>query len=105
MLAHELRGPLAPIHNSLELLRRSGPSPESSAGDGVVDVLERQVAQMVRLVDDLLDAARIARGRIELRLEQVELSALVYQAATASTLRSRARRRSSPSRCRRRRYS
>jgi CheY-like chemotaxis protein len=77
-LAHELRNPLAPIRSSVELLRRA---------DGNTDLIqlscrmmERQVAQMVRLVDDLLDISRITRGRIQLRKERVELAAVVHSA-------------------------
>ncbi len=81
-LAHELRNPLAPIRNALEILRRTG-------GDGpVVEqarcVMERQVRQMVRLVDDLLDIARISRDKLELRRERVELAAAVQSAVETS---------------------
>src|SRR4051794_17634264 len=64
MLAHELRNPLAPIRNSLELLRLAGPAdpPLRSARD----MIDRQVHHLSRLVDDLLDVSRITRGRIEL---------------------------------------
>ena len=79
MLAHELRNPLAPILASLEVLRRANVTAASSA----VDVLERQVGQMVRLVDDLLDASRISRGRIDLRRERVELSSIIHHAVEA----------------------
>ncbi|HEU4687217.1 MAG TPA: response regulator, partial [Vicinamibacterales bacterium] len=82
MLAHELRNPLFPVRNALQLLRLS---------DGKADVIEtargvmeRQVAQMVRLVDDLLDVARITRGKLELKRERVELAALVRQAVETS---------------------
>ena len=79
-LAHELRNPLAPIRNSLHLLRMSG-------GPGVEQVrvmLERQVNHMVRLVDDLLEVARITRGKIELRRERVELADVVCGAVETS---------------------
>ena len=79
MLAHELRGPLAPIRNSIEILRRTA-APETGT---VVQTLDRQVRHLVRLVDDLLDVSRISRGRIELRREQVDLRAVVQQAVEA----------------------
>ncbi len=98
MLAHELRNPLAPIRHSLEVLRRSQkvessttlgqepgrtqPAPGHSA-DAAMDVLDRQVGQMVRLVDDLLDAGRISRGKMVLRKERVELSSVVHHAVDA----------------------
>ena len=74
-LAHELRNPLAPIRSSLELLRRSDGSRSE-----IVQMLERQVDQMVRLVDDLLDVARITRGHLELRRERVALADVVRAA-------------------------
>ena len=77
MLAHELRNPLAPIRNAIELLQVSG------AGNGSLEqarsVIDRQVAHMSRLVDDLLDATRIARGKVLLRRERCDLSSIVYQ--------------------------
>jgi PAS domain S-box-containing protein len=77
MLAHELRNPLAPIRNSTELLRRLNKSSEVIMG---IDVIDRQVAHMTRLIDDLLDVARISRGKIELRREAFELGELIQQA-------------------------
>lgn len=74
-LAHELRNPLAPIRNSLHLLRLSGdlsPSLES-----VREIMEGQVDQMVRLIDDLLDVSRISSGKIELQKEAIELATIV----------------------------
>lgn len=77
-LAHELRNPLAPMSNMLEVLKR---------GDGNANVLkrahetfERQLAQMVRLVDDLLDWNRITHDRLELRRSEVELTPVIQQA-------------------------
>jgi PAS domain S-box-containing protein len=77
-LAHELRNPLAPMSNMLEVAKRAN-------GDGETlkrahDTIERQLAQMVRLVDDLLDLNRITHDRLELRRHQVELSAVIEQA-------------------------
>jgi PAS domain S-box-containing protein len=77
-LAHELRNPLAPLRNSLHLLRLSGEL--SSSLDPVRDIMERQVEQMVRLIDDLLDVSRISRGKIELQKEAVELVTIVSTA-------------------------
>ncbi len=104
MLAHELRNPLAPILVSIEILRRAqqldeipaehtdGPDMASLAAhadghhrvDHALKVLTRQVAHMERLVDDLLDAARISRGKIELRRERVDLSSVVLNAVDAA---------------------
>ena len=79
-LAHELRNPLAPIRNSLHLLKIT------SGDDSVVkihDMLERQVSHMVRLVDDLLEVSRIGRGKIALRRERVALAAIIRSAVEA----------------------
>jgi signal transduction histidine kinase/CheY-like chemotaxis protein len=76
-LAHELRNPLAPISNAVQILRLNCP-PELAE---VRDVLDRQVSLMARLVDDLLDVSRITRGKVELRRERVELAAVVGNAA------------------------
>jgi len=82
MLAHELRNPLAPIRNAAEILRVKGPAaPELQWAR---EVMDRQVQQMTRLVDDLLDVSRITRGKIELRKERVELVAVVKSAVEAS---------------------
>ncbi len=80
-LAHELRNPLAPIRNALGVLRLSGGSAE---GTRLVEMMERQVHQMVRLVDDLLDVSRINRGSIELRRRSVGLGAIVDSAIETS---------------------
>lgn len=86
MLAHELRNPLAPIRNALEIMRRVAGSESSSPHsiDAAVAMMERQVGHMVRLVDDLLDVGRISRGKIELRRERVELASIVYHAVEAA---------------------
>lgn len=81
-LAHELRNPMAPISNSIHVLRLT--SAESPGVMRVCEMLERQVNHMVRLVDDLLDVSRITRGKIELRKELVELSAIVRSAVETS---------------------
>src|SRR5690606_22989478 len=72
MLAHELRNPLAPVYNSALLIRRMAPDDARLAG--ALDVIERQVHHMSRLIDDLLDVARISRGKVELRREKFELT-------------------------------
>ncbi len=77
-LAHELRNPLAPLRTSLELLAR--PTIARETQDRARAIMSRQIAQMVRLIDDLLDIARIGTGRIELRKEDAELSDLVETA-------------------------
>ena len=84
MLAHELRNPLAPIRNALQILRMD----KSHGGFAPVhEMLERQVNQLVRLVDDLLDVSRITHDQIELRREPVELTTIVRAAVeTANPL-------------------
>jgi PAS domain S-box-containing protein len=76
-LAHELRNPLAPIRNALLLMR--GPAPPGGH-EPVRAMAERQVAHLARLVDDLMDVARISEGKIELRRESVDLHTVVRQA-------------------------
>ena len=78
-LAHELRNPLAPIRIGLQLMKRAGDHQQTR------DMMERQLNQMVRLVDDLMDASRISRGRIELRKERVYLSTAVHHAVETSS--------------------
>ena len=73
MLGHELRNPLAPIRTALELLRLRG----VDAALRERQIIERQVAHLVALVDDLLDVSRITRGKVELRRSLVEASAIV----------------------------
>ena len=77
-LAHELRNPLAPLRNALAILKQIRDQP--AAVDQTRELMERQLGQMVRLIDDLLDVSRISRGRLELRIERVELAAVVQQA-------------------------
>ena len=82
MLAHELRNPLAPMSNAAQVLRhRRG---EPGAVRSATGLLERQIGQMTRLVDDLLDMSRITRGKIELRRERTELAPVIHQAVEAS---------------------
>jgi CheY-like chemotaxis protein len=84
MLAHELRNPLAPIRNALQMLRLT--SGNGKTVQSTTEMMERQVGQMVRLVDDLLDVSRISRGKIELRKERVELASVVHHAVEACRL-------------------
>jgi len=81
-LAHELRNPLAPIRNSLEILELL--KDDDEAVDQARAVMRRQVEYMVRLIDDLLDVSRISRGTLELRKERVELVAVVRSAVETS---------------------
>jgi signal transduction histidine kinase len=78
MLGHELRNPLAPVTTALELMRLHRDEPLRVAR--ARETIERQVAHMTRLIDDLLDVSRITRGKIELRHEAVVLSTLVARA-------------------------
>lgn len=78
MLAHELRNPLAPIMNALEILNLSGNGSPLEAK--ARETMRRQIDHMVRLVDDLLDLSRIMRGKIELRKEKVLLSSVIDRA-------------------------
>ena len=75
MLAHELRNPLAPIRNAVQL--SAGRRPPRPTRAGRRDVIERQVQHLARLVDDLLDVSRITRGKIELRKEPLDLAPIV----------------------------
>ncbi len=81
MLAHELRNPLAPIRNAVQVMRQT--AGDEGAIAAASEMMERQVGQLVRLVDDLLDVNRISRGKIELRRQQVELAAVVRDAVEA----------------------
>jgi PAS domain S-box-containing protein len=75
LLAHELRNPLAPIRNGLNVLRLAGPDEE--ARRETREIMERQITHMVRLIDDLLDVSRINRNKMELRLARVTLAEAV----------------------------
>ena len=77
-LAHELRNPLAPISNMIEVVKRAGNNGEMLKQ--AHETIERQLAQMVRLVDDLLDLNRITHDRLELRRSDVELATVIEQA-------------------------
>jgi PAS domain S-box-containing protein len=81
-LAHELRNPLSPIRNATEIMRLRGePSPELR---WALDVIDRQLQHMTRLVDDLLDISRITMNRMELRRQRIELAEILQDAVEAS---------------------
>jgi PAS domain S-box-containing protein len=71
VLGHELRNPLAPIHNAVHLMRHAGRNPELI--EPACAIIERQVTQLTRLVDDLLDLSRIAHGKVQLKQADMEL--------------------------------
>ncbi|HLL23423.1 MAG TPA: ATP-binding protein [Kofleriaceae bacterium] len=78
MLGHELRNPLAPIMTALHMMRMDGVHTRAQ------DVLERQVAHVLRLVDDLLDVSRITSGKVELRVEPIEIEVTIQRALEMS---------------------
>ncbi|WP_437573236.1 ATP-binding protein [Sorangium sp. So ce887] len=80
-LAHELRNPLAPIRMGLEILEVAGNADQARK---ILDMMDRQVGHMVRMVDDLLDVSRITRGKVELRKERVDLRAVLHSALETS---------------------
>jgi PAS domain S-box-containing protein len=82
VLSHELRNPLAPIRFAVPLLRRER---LTAAGARAVDVIDRQVTNLTRLVDDLLDVSRITRGKIELRREDVTVASIIAAATEAAS--------------------
>ena len=77
-LAHELRNPLAPIRNAVEVLKL--PQCDDESKRKLLEMVERQASQLTRLVDDLLDVSRVMRGKIELRLEPINLNDVIQQA-------------------------
>ncbi|WP_296949468.1 ATP-binding protein [uncultured Massilia sp.] len=81
-LAHELRNPLAPIRNGLQLLRRAGA--DAAAVARVHDIMDRQLDQLVHLVDDLLDVARITRGQVALKPAWIDLGEVLAAAVDTS---------------------
>ena len=80
-LAHELRNPLAPIRNALQILRRTS---DPEALEQARSTMQRQLEQMVRLVDDLLDVSRISTGKLQLRREAVSLRTVLSSAVETS---------------------
>jgi signal transduction histidine kinase/CheY-like chemotaxis protein len=82
LLGHELRNPLAPIRNALQIMRR--PGMDAPVVEQMRAIMERQVQQLSRLVDDLLEVSRVARGKIQLRMEIVDFPTVIQQAVDAS---------------------
>jgi signal transduction histidine kinase/DNA-binding response OmpR family regulator len=82
MLAHELRNPLAPISNAVHILQLSEKDPAKLKW--AIEVIGRQLRQLVRLVDDLLDVSRITRGKIELKIESIDATQAVAAAIETS---------------------
>ena len=82
MLAHELRNPLAPISNAVQIMKVEGPNGPSFKWS--TDVISDQIKHMTRMVDDLLDVSRITRGKVDLQKETIELAAVVDLAVEAS---------------------
>jgi PAS domain S-box-containing protein len=80
-LAHELRNPLAPISSGLHILRTAKEPGQTATA---LEIMERQVGQMVRLVDDLLDVARITTGKVEIRCEPIDLALAIHDAIETS---------------------
>jgi PAS domain S-box-containing protein len=81
-LAHELRNPLAPIRNAIQILKLT--SNGSRNAERSLTIMERQVEHMVRLIDDLLDVNRISQGKIELRIDEIDLRTVLTHALEAS---------------------
>jgi len=80
-LAHELRNPLAPIRTGLQLLRLS---PTHEGADRMHEMMDRQLTQLVRLIDDLLDVSRVSRGKIELKKELIDVKRVIALAIETS---------------------
>jgi PAS domain S-box-containing protein len=78
MLAHELRNPMAPICNGIDVLRML--PPKGGKAKQILDVMEEQTRNLVRLIDDLLDVSRVTRGKLELRSQRVALATIVTNA-------------------------
>ncbi|PUA26699.1 MAG: hypothetical protein B0W54_23465 [Cellvibrio sp. 79] len=83
-LAHELRNPLAPISNAVSMLKLAQGNAEIFSR--ATEMIERQAAHLVRLVDDLLDLSRISRGKMELRRKHIELVSVIHQAVETCSL-------------------
>lgn len=80
MLAHELRNPLAPVRNSLDILKLQNSKDKTFLE--LREIMDRQIRHMSRLIDDLLDVSRISRGRVQLRPERIDLARLVRTSAS-----------------------
>ena len=78
LLAHELRNPLAPLRNAVEVLEN--PGADRAAAERARDMMGRQIQNMARLIEDLLDVSRITRGEVRLRRERIELAAFLERA-------------------------
>ena len=78
---HELRNPLAPLRHGLDLLRKD---PDNDSAASVRDMMDRQLNHLVRLIDDLLDVARVSQGKIELRRRRIEVAEVLRAAVEAS---------------------
>jgi signal transduction histidine kinase len=81
MLAHELRSPLAPMRNSLQVLRLHARESEDGPGGRILALMDRQLQLLARIVEDLLDGARVSNGQVAIRRERVDLARLVRQSA------------------------
>jgi PAS domain S-box-containing protein len=82
LLAHELRNPLGPIRHAVNIVRAK---PVSAAElDWAISIIDRQASHMTRLVEDLLDVSRITRGRIDLRMERLDVASVLHSAIEAS---------------------
>jgi PAS domain S-box-containing protein len=81
-LSHELRNPLAPLRSSLEIVKRLATVPPNATA--ALEIMDRQMGHLVRLVDDLLEVSRITRGQVELRREHVRLDAAIHSAIETS---------------------
>ena len=81
-LSHELRNPLAPLRSSLEIVKRLAAAPPSASA--ALEIMDRQLSHLVRLVDDLLEVSRITRGQVELRREHLRLDAAIHSAIETS---------------------
>lgn len=81
-LAHELRNPLAPVHYAIQVLQLKGSGPADL--EWATELIDRQMREMTRLVDDLLDVSRISRDKLELRKERVDLATALRRAIETS---------------------
>jgi signal transduction histidine kinase len=80
-LAHELRNPLAPLRHGLDILRRN---PNSDDAAEIREMMDRQLVHLVRLIEDLLDIARVSQGKIELRKERIQAADVIRSALESS---------------------